>query len=387
MRIVFLHHANVCRGGIERVFCQKANYLAEQEGWQVTMLTYEQNGEPYPYELSPKVQCVNLNVRLYSAHHYALLLRPFKRWQLCRRLTLGLRRFLETHKTDVVVCTDKDAHEQHALLEARTSERLIVEAHTGMIDHVFYQREQMNTFRRMVAAWGVWSLKRTISRFDALIALTPDDARCWSPLVTTVCLPNALAFYPAQTVTPTADVRRVIAVGRLNHQKGFDLLLQAWAGVETAHPDWQLDIFGDGEDRDALNRQVQMLALRRAAIHPATPDIYDAYMQSSFLVCSSRWESFGLILIEAMSCGLPVVSFDCDNGPRNIITHGTDGLLARNGDVADLMAKMCQLIESPALRCAMSVEARQQAARYRKETVLRQYAQFYTSIIKSSGAQ
>jgi glycosyltransferase involved in cell wall biosynthesis len=110
-------------------------------------------------------------------------------------------------------------------------------------------------------------------------------------------------------------------------------------------------------------------------------------MQSSFLVCSSRWEAFGLILIEAMSCGLPVVSFDCDNGPRNIITHGTDGLLARNGDVADLTAKMCQLIESPALRSAMSVEARQQAARYRKETVLRQYAQFYTSIIKSSGAQ
>lgn len=381
MRIVFLHHANVCRGGIERVFCQKANYLAEQKGWQVTMLTYEQNGEPYPYELSPKVDCVNLDVRLYSAYQAPVLLRPFRRWQLCRQLLLALRRFLAMHKTDVVVCTDKDAHEQQALLMAHTTERLVVEAHTGMIDHVYYQHESISPFRRMVAAWGYRALRHTVSRFDALAALTPDDARSWQQLVSrVVCLPNALSFYPPESASLEADVHRIIAVGRLTYQKGFDLLLQAWSRVEKAHPDWRLDIFGDGDDLPVLTRQLASLRLHRAAIHPATPAIYDEYMQSAFLVCSSRWESFGLILIEAMSCGLPVVSFDCDNGPRNIIAHGTTGLLAVNGDADNLAVCMNHLIADSSLRRSMGAEARQQAARYKEETVLEQYAQFYASL-------
>ena len=383
MRIVFLHHANVCRAGIERVLCQKANYLAEQKGWQVTMLTYEQNGEPYPYELSPKVDCVNLDVRLYSAYQAPVLLRPFRRWQLCRQLLLALRRFLAMHETDVVVCTDKDAHEQQALLMARTTERLVVEAHTGMIDHVYYQHESISPFRRMVAAWGYRALRHTVSRFDALAALTPDDARSWQQLVSrVVCLPNALSFYPPESASPEADAHRIIAVGRLTYQKGFDLLLQAWSRVERAHPDWRLDIFGDGDDLPVLTRQLASLHLHRAAIHPATPAIYDEYMQSAFLVCSSRWESFGLILIESMSCGVPVVSFDCDNGPRNIISDGRNGLLARAGDVAHLAERMNWMIEHPEQRAQMATEARHSASRFRQEEVLDRYAGFYQSLLE-----
>ena len=381
MRIVFLHHANVCRAGIERMICLKANMLAEQLGCEVVLLTYEQNGEPYPYALSPKVKCVDLGVRLYAAYRLAYPMRYFRKQQLRRRLTLALREFLKDFRADIVVCTDKDAHELQALVAAHTTERLVIEAHTGMVDHLMQERQTTTWFRKLNSRWDLLKLKRSVGKFDALIALTPEDAHCWQPYVPATVIPNALPFYPDQVAVAQQEFRRVISVGRLNRQKGQDLLLRVWQTVEQQHPDWHLDIYGDGNDRHMLCDLIRELNIKNVRVNDSTPDIYSEYMRCDFLVCSSRWESFGLILIESMSCGVPVVSFDCDNGPRNIISDGRDGLLARAGDVAHLAERMNWMIEHPELRAQMAKEARHSASRFREEEVLDRYAEFYQSLL------
>ena len=380
MKLVFLHHANVCKGGIERMLAMKANLLVEQYGCDVVLLTYEQNGEPFPYSLSPNVRCVDLGVRQYPVYRFSYPMRYFKRLSLRRQLKDAIKSFLEIEKPDIVICTDKDAHELNALFRAHTTEKLIIEAHTGMIDHQIQVLRPRRFLSKLMAKKELIRLKMAVSRFDALISLTPDDAKCWSPYIKTVSIPNCLPCRPHLPADLSVEKKRVIAVGRLNYQKGQDLLLKAWKRVEDAYPDWRLDIFGDGQEKAALNSQISNLNLKTVTIHPSTTDIYTEYLNSDFLVCSSRWESFGLILIEAMSCGIPAVSFDCDNGPRSIIADGEDGLLVKNGDTDDLADKINYLIEHPDLRQQMGSAAYKNVARFSEEEVFKRYMAFYKSL-------
>ena len=376
MKIVYLHHANVYRAGIERMLAVKANLLAEQMGWEVIMLTYEQNGESFPYPLSSKVKCVDLGVHLYDAYKCAYPIRWFKKRALCCKLPKEIRAFLSAEHPNIVICTDKDANELNALSKVRTTEKIVIEAHTGMVDHEMQVRCVKGFFKKLIARKDLNRLKKAVSHFDTLIALTPDDAKCWNPYVKTVTIPNYLSSYPEQVADLSVEKKRVIMVGRVDSQKGQDLLLQAWQQVNQRHPDWHLDMFGDGNASKVFGGHLSNLNSKSFTFHPSTPAIYDEYLQSDFLVCSSRWESFGLILIEAMSCGIPVISFDCDNGPRNIITEGKDGLLVENGNIDDLAEKICWMIEHQEQRRQMGMVARQNVKRFCQDVVLVQYVEF-----------
>ena len=114
----------------------------------------------------------------------------------------------------------------------------------------------------------------------------------------------------------SCEVHRVIAIGRLTYQKGFDRLIDAWTIVNRRHPDWKLDIFGEGIRREALNKQIRNNGLEKSVtIHPFTKNIAQEYLNSSIFALSSNYEGFVLVLLEAMGCGLPCVAFDCPNGP------------------------------------------------------------------------
>ena len=130
-------------------------------------------------------------------------------------------------------------------------------------------------------------------------------------------------------------------------------------------------------ERDALMAQCSALNLTTVTLHPSTADIYAEYMKSDFLVCSSRWESFGVVLIEAMACGIPVGSFNCDNGPRNIITEGENGLLVADGDTRQLAEKICWMMEHHDRCQQMGIQARSHVDRYRVEHLLPQYLELY----------
>lgn len=383
MKIVFLHHANVCRGGIERMLISKANMLAEQADIEeVIMLTYEQNGEPYPYSLSSKVKCVDLGVRLYAAYKLAFPLRFFRKLSLRRQLANAIKDFLNVYHPDIVVCTDKDANELNALSRVRGAERIMIEAHTGMIDHWMQVRRTANFIRRIVSLYDMHRLQWAVSRFDILVALTADDAACWAPYIKTAVIPNYYSIIPPQPADLSKEKKRIISVGRLDYQKGQDLLLQAWAKVESQYPDWHLDVYGDGNERNSLNTQLSTLNLRNAIIHSSISIIYNEYINSDFLVCSSRWESFGLVIIEAMACGIPVVSFDCDNGPRNIIADGEDGLLAKNGSVKEIASKMIWMIEHPKERVKMAETALHNVERFKEDSVFKLYLKLYKQLVK-----
>jgi len=173
-----------------------------------------------------------------------------------------------------------------------------------------------------------------------------------------------------------------VTIGRYAYQKGYDLLLQAWAEVEKYYPDWSLDIYGMG-DQTSYRQLMSDLGIdaRRCRLNGPVEDVVKTYTDSSVFVLSSRFEGFGLVLVEAMACGLPVVSFDCPAGPDEIITDGVDGLLVPSGDVHALAGKLMTLMSDEDLRKRLGQQARQSVRRYEMAAIATQWKDLFDQLM------
>jgi glycosyltransferase involved in cell wall biosynthesis len=234
----------------------------------------------------------------------------------------------------------------------------------------------MNLFAKL------WSkqLVNNLKKLDRFVVLTEKDRDLWFELNNVEVIPNPLPFKPV-SISPLTE-KRVIAVARYSREKGIDLLLQAWSEVEKRTNEWRLEIFGDG-DTTAFEALIDKLGIdrNRCKLNGRTSDIEQEYLKSSVAVCSSRFEGFGMIIIEAMVCGLPVVSFDCPWGPRSIIKDGEDGLLVENGHVDKLADAMASLMEDADKRNLFANNAIRNVQRFRIENIANQWRNLFERIV------
>ncbi len=375
MKLVYCIPSLDSAGGTERVLTNKVNYLAEHYGWEIhIVLTERQKAAPY-FPLHPSVRVVPLDLDFRAEDRCGILTKTAAYVRKIRRYRKLLEELLMRLRPDIT--TSLLSHEIDFLHKLQDGSRKIGENH-------FYKDfrfgfigsgRKSSLLRRCVARLRSRQLIACVRRLDELVVLTEEDAQAWFEVRNKTVIPNALTCFPEKVSDGRA--KRVVAAGRYVPQKGYDLLLKAWEMVRPEFPDWELTVYGDGEARPELERYVAARGLDNVRLEHAVNDVFDRFAEGSLSVLSSRFEGFGLVVIEAMACGLPVVAFDCKCGPAEIIRDGEDGLLVPAEDCAALAGKMKELMRDDERRCRMGQAARTNVARYRMERVMEQWVALY----------
>ena len=377
MKLLYFLPLLSTKGGQERTLIDKANWLVEREH-DVSFVTFENDGL-VAYPLDWRIRHVDIDCRHFTIYRTRL----WRRWGVVATIKRQFRERMSAIISDfqpdlIVAAIPLTEFFLCDLLQVAGSVPVVIESHLARGHEALartFTEKALDVF---------YSPLRAIRRADLLIALTEEDANCWKrkQVENVRVIPNPLTFYPTTLAPVPRETGRIVCVGRLATQKRFDRLIDAFALVCGNYPEWHVDVFGDGEERQQLTDRIRSKGLQdRIHLNLPTSEIYTEYQRSEFFVLCSDYEGFGLVVTEAMSCGIPVVSTDCPFGPSEIIEDGKTGLLSKM-DAKDLAEKMEWMIIHEEERKAMGIAARKAAARYRKEIVMPQWEQAYLSVIK-----
>ena len=388
MKIVFLCNNFKSLNGVERVWSQKLSLLAEQFDYEVYLITYNQYGAPLSFPISDKVFHIDLATRYVSRCTFHGIYQYIDRYMSERTFRKELNQMLERLSPNIIVCADLHVSDLKAVLSSKVQAIRVVECHCGLAAYFEDIKKFKRFFKRIRERIQKWQLLSAIRKFDKIIVMTESEKEAWNLKDKVVCVPNMLVTYPDQEPEMSHVHKSVISVGRYAYQKGYDLLLESWRIVQKTHSDWTLHIYGshDGSvgDYEQLMDQIQQYHITNVNLHQSTNEVYSCYAKSDFYVMSSRYESFGLVLIEAMSCGLPIISFDCKYGPQSIIKNGQTGVLVSPNDIKEIATSICSMIENNESRQLMAVSARQESKNYTSEIIMPIWHEFYRSVLTNS---
>lgn len=377
MKILYAVEAVNLRGGYDRIIIEKANYFADNGCEVILSVASHALSEPF-YPISNKVRLIDFGIDFHQQYKYGLFVRAYLYMKLMRHYRKELYNLVNVERPDVIITTLGREIDFISGLNNRCI--VIGESHIAKeFVRNFHLMEKRGGVYKLLAHYWRKKVERSVAKLDALVLLTQHDADSWAGVAKTIVIPNSLPFYP--DTASNCDTKQAIFVGRFNEQKGLEYLIETWRLVHCRHPEWSLHIYGDGEQKKSLFELISANNLQEVIIvHNPTSEIMDKYLQSSMFILTSRFEGLPMVLIEAMACGLPAVSFNCPWGPADIIKDGEDGFLVDYLNTFQEAERICQLIEKPDLRKTMGANARKNIKRYERNAVMKQWMSLFEKL-------
>lgn len=358
MKLLYITNGINGSGGLERVLSVKASMLADDYGYQVHILCLNDSHQNRFYNFSHQIHFHSIPVK---GNLFAYL-------QSYRK---GIRKVVKEVQPDVISVCDDGL--KGFLIPKFINKRIpvIYESHASQL---IANRGKGMSLNKKVQH----SIKQILgNRFSYVIVLTQGNLKEWS-LKNTMVIPNPLSFYPEKS--SELKNKKVIAVGSHSYNKGYDRLIEIWNGIEKDFPDWSLEIYGKSANGKYENLANE-LNLRNINFYSPVSNIKEKYLDASVFVLPSRSEGFGMVLIEAMACGLPVVSFDCPNGPADIIKNNEDGFLIENGNIEQFSEKLKLLIRDFELRKKMGRAGKENVKRFSADQILKKWDELFRELL------
>lgn len=350
-------------GGTERVAANLANYWIKD--YNVTIITIEPFEESF-YKLDSKVRVHSLNIARPNS-----LIKSLS-WPI--KIMNELRKYMKK--------------QQGVLLGFSTNQACCaLFALIGLdIPVIACEHTNYDYYKKVKSLARILHYIRKIMYpyMDAVVTLTDVDRIKFKEFCHKVfTIPNPVPLFSCDGLNQMKNSKTVLAVGRIDYFKGFDMLLTAWHKVVSTHPGWKLNIVGQTTDYiKEINSIILKLNLQsHVSILPPTKKISEHYLNANIFVLSSRREGFPMVLVEAMSVGLPVISFDCPTGPREIIDNMENGILLENGNIEELSKALSFLIENQSFRCKLGDSAKKVKERFGPDAVGRMWDSLLAKVI------
>lgn len=376
MKLIYCHCSLHNPGGMERVLLNKVVWLKEHTNWEILVVTTDQKQRPTFYPFPEDVRMIDLGINYSDDNAKSPVEKIAGYLRKRRKHRKALTALLQKEKADIVVSLYPS--ESSFLPSIKDGSKKVLELHFCKFFRLQYNRKGLLGW---IDRWRTRQDERLVREFDKFVVLTQEDRGYWGNMDNIEVIPNA-AMLPGNGPSDVSS-KRVIAVGRLDYQKGFDRLIEAWHLVQGdgEYHDWHLDIYGQGEWQEMLQEMIDRYGLNdTACLHAPVKGIAREYAASAMLVMSSHYEGFPMVMIEAMACGLPVVSFDYKCGPRDIIVDGENGLLVPEGDIVALAEAMRRLMDDNLLRQRMAENAMRVTETYSEEKVMAQWVKLFEDL-------
>lgn len=384
MKITYVYSTFATKGGTERIITEKANYLTECFGYDVTFITcFQHENEQNFFRTSNKIKQINLEIPYFSQYKYKYPVRLWVKWKVNRLLRERIKRAVKQEDPDILIGVSRLKANYISAIKCRAIK--IIECHVVKFDTLFDTKTKRSFLERFIMKIHEYIYLRTIERnADVIVTLTEQDRLLWKKAKRT----EAIANFSTMPISHYSDCtrKRVIAVGRLIQKKGFERLIEIWTIVSSKHPNWLLDIFGEGEMYDKLIMLIQSNNIKSVKIHKATSDISIEYANSSICAVTSYVEGFSLVILEAMKHGVPCIAFDCPFGPSSIIKDEECGFLINDGDIKLFAEKLCNLIENYELRKHLSQESIERAKQFDVDRIMNQWKDLYENLCPQNGS-
>ncbi|MFH0473994.1 glycosyltransferase family 4 protein [Kluyvera ascorbata] len=366
MKIVYFIPSLYNSGGMERVLTTKVNYFIEHFDCEIFIITTNNFSMKPFFLLDRRIKVIDLNITFYEGNNPLLKILKYIKAQRIYRAKV--QQWL--NKNNVDICVSYFGREIDFFHKLSGNFSKIGELHFSR-----YYRKQIysgisrNVLFNILGAIRDRQLLKNVKNLDRLVVLTEKDRQAWMTdgvgNVFTIMNPSPIAV----TNRVNKKAKKVVSIGRFVEQKGFDSLLRIWSKVSDSHPEWCLDIYGDGPLKGKLLEQIDSLKLQNVNLYSFTNDVEQAYSSTTIFALSSQFEGLPMVLIEAQSSGIPSIAYDCPCGPSEIIVDGKTGYLIPLNDEEVFARKLSTLMNSAELQDFMAQQSVNNASKFTLDNI------------------
>ncbi len=375
MKIVYSINGTYNSGGMEKVLCHKANYFSEKLGYEVTIITTEQKGRPNFFNFSNKIKFIDLGINYDDDNNKNIFIRLYQSYKKRKIHFFKLMQVLEIIKPDI--CISMFDRDFSFLYKIKDGSKKILEFHFCKKMKVI---EQRNIIMKVIQYFRINTWGNIVKKYDKFVVLTEEDKNDWGKLKNITVIPNSISLTSNEQAK--LQNKNILSIGRASYQKGFDLLLKAWAQSTKKHQDWQLTIVGGG-NKDYMMDLIKKLRIgNNVILKQPTTEISKEYLNASIYVMSSRYEGLPMVLIEALNYGLPIVSFACPCGPKDVIGDNIGGILVeKKYNIKELSCAINRVIENKEERLKMGDEAVKKAQFYSEKIIMKRWTELFAETL------